>query len=51
MIDMKEFDELDKQKALQQLMADLNDSKRSVREEGTIPLEELEAELEQSHRI
>ena len=27
MIDMKEFDELDKQKALQQLMTNLNDSK------------------------
>lgn len=46
MIDMKELDELDRQKALLQLMTNLNDSKRSVMEEGTIPLEELEAELD-----
>ena len=51
MIDMKELDELDRQKALLQLMTNLNNSKRSVSEEGTIPLEELEAELKQSHRI
>lgn len=45
LIDMKELDDLDRQKSLLQLMTHLNDSKRSVREEGTVPLEELEAEL------
>lgn len=45
LIDMKELDDLDRQKALLQLMMHLNDSKISVREEGTVPLEELEAEL------
>ena len=45
LIDMKELDDLDKQKALLQLMTKLNDSKRSVAEEGTVSIEELEAEL------
>jgi hypothetical protein len=45
LIDMKELDDLDRQKALLQLMTRLNDSKRSVHEDGTVSLEELEAEL------
>ena len=44
-IDMKELDELDRQKSLLQLMRKLNDAKASVKEEGTIPSEDLEAEL------
>ena len=44
-IDMKELDELDRQKSLLQLMGKLNDAKASVKEEGTIPSEDLEAEL------
>jgi len=45
LVDMKELDELDKQKALLKLMNKLNDAKVSVREEGTISAEELEKEL------
>ncbi|MCR5517609.1 MAG: type II toxin-antitoxin system prevent-host-death family antitoxin [Lachnospiraceae bacterium] len=45
LIDMKELDELDKNKALLQLMSKLNESKLSVRDEGTISSEELEKEL------
>ena len=45
LIDMQELDELDKQKALLQLMTKLNDAKVSVREEGTISADELEKEL------
>ena len=41
-IDMKE---LDKQKALYQLMSKLNEAEISIREEGTISADELEAEL------
>ena len=44
-IDMKELDELDKQKALYQLMSKLNEAEISIREEGTISADELEAEL------
>jgi len=44
-IDMKELDELDKQRALNQLMAKLNEAEASIREEGTISSEELEREL------
>lgn len=44
-IDMKELDELDKQKALIQLMNKLNEAELSIREEGTISAEDLEAEL------
>jgi hypothetical protein len=44
-IDMKELDELDKQRALMQLMTRLNDAKTSVQEEGTISSDDLEAEL------
>ena len=44
-IDMKELDELDKQKALYQLMSKLNEAETSIREEGTISADDLEAEL------
>ena len=44
-IDMKELDELDRQKALYQLMSKLNDAEISIREEGTISADELEVEL------
>jgi prevent-host-death family protein len=44
-IDMKELDELDKQKALLTLMTKLNDAKESVEREGTISADDLEAEL------
>lgn len=44
-IDMKELDELDKQKALYQLMSKLHEAEISIREEGTISADELEAEL------
>ena len=44
-IDMKELDELDKQRALYQLMSKLNEAEMSIREEGTISAEDLEAEL------
>ena len=45
LVDMKELDELDKQKALLALMSKLNDAKVSVREEGTISADDLEKEL------
>lgn len=44
-IDMKELDELDKQKALNQLMCKLNEAEISIREEGTISADDLEKEL------
>ena len=44
-IDMEELDELDKQKALYQLMSKLNEAEISIREEGTVSAEDLEAEL------
>lgn len=44
-IDMKELDELDRQKALIQLMSKLNEAEESIREEGTISAEALEEEL------
>lgn len=44
-IDMKELDELDKQKSLYQLMTKLNEAETSIREKGTISADELEAEL------
>lgn len=44
-IDMKELDELDKQKALYQLMSKLNEAEISIREEGTISADDLEKEL------
>ncbi len=44
-IDMRELDELDKMKALNTLMYKLNEAERSIREQGTISSEELEAEL------
>ena len=40
-----ELDELDKQKALLQLMTKLAEAKVSVREEGTISADDLEKEL------
>jgi hypothetical protein len=42
---MAELDELDKQKALLQLMTKLAEAKVSVREEGTISADDLEKEL------
>jgi len=44
-IDMKELDELDKQKALNTLMTKLNEAEVSIRNEGTIAADELEKEL------
>ncbi len=44
-IDMKELDELDKQKALLTLMTKLNEAKESVNREGTISADDLEKEL------
>ena len=44
-IDMKELDELDKQKALLTLMTKLNEAKESVEREGTISADDLESEL------
>ena len=45
LIDIEELDELDKAKALLKLTSKLNDAKTSVREEGTISVDELEKEL------
>ena len=45
-VDMKELDELDKQKALCQLMRKLNEAEISIREEGTITAEKLEEKLD-----
>ena len=45
LIDMKELDELDKQKALLTLMTKLNEAKTSVYKEGTISADDLEKEL------
>lgn len=44
-IDMKELDELDKQKAFFRLMSKLNEAEISIRDEGTVSADELEAEL------
>ena len=44
-IDMKELDELDKQKALYKLISSLNYAEDSIREEGTVSADELEKEL------
>ena len=44
-IDMKELDELDRQRALLNLMGKLNDARDSVNEEGTVSADELEKEL------
>lgn len=44
-IDMKELDELDKQKALYTLTKKLNEAEVSIWEEGTISADDLEAEL------
>lgn len=44
-IDMKELDELDKQKALNQLLTKLQEAEKSVAEECTISADDLEAEL------
>ena len=44
-IDMKELDELDEQKALYQLMSKLNEAEISIHEEGTISADDLEKEL------
>ena len=44
-IDMQELDELDKQKALNQLLLKLQEAENSVIMEGTIPADELEKEL------
>ena len=45
LIDIHELDELDKHKALLQLMTKLDDAKESVKEEGTISADELKKEL------
>ncbi len=45
LIDIDELDELDKQKALLQLMTKLSESKVSVKEEGTVSADDLEKEL------
>lgn len=44
-IDMQELDELDKQKALNQLLFKLQEAENSVITEGTISADELEKEL------
>ena len=44
-IDMEELDELDRQKALYQLMSKLNEAEISIREEGTVSADDREAEL------
>ena len=44
-VDMKELDELDKQKAMYQLLLKLQKAEKSVKEERTISANELEAEL------
>lgn len=44
-IDMEELDELDRQKALYQLMSKLNEAEISIREEGTVSVGDLKAEL------
>ncbi len=44
-IDMKELDELDEKMALLQLMTKLNESKESVKINGTVSADELEEEL------
>ena len=50
-IDMKELDELDKQKALLTLMTKLNEAKESVEREETISADDLEAELGVWHEV
>ena len=45
LVDMKELDELDKQKSLLQLLTKLNEAKTSIRDEGTISADDLEKEL------
>ena len=45
LVDIKELDDLDKQKALLTLMTKLNEAKTSVLEEGTISADDLEQEL------
>lgn len=44
--DMYELDELDKQKALNQLLLKLQEAENSALTEGTISADELEKELE-----
>lgn len=44
-IDMQELDELDKQKALNQLLLKLQEAENSVITEGTISADELDKEL------
>ncbi len=44
-IDMKELDELDQQKAFYHLMNRLKEAEQSIREEGTISADNLEKEL------
>lgn len=44
-IDMQELDELDKQKALNQLLLKLQEAEKSVITEGSISADELEKEL------
>ena len=44
-IDMKELDELDQQKALYQLMLRMKEAEDSIREEGTVSADVVEEEL------
>ena len=44
-IDMKELDELDQQKAFYHLMNRLKEAEQSIRKEGTISADNLEKEL------
>lgn len=46
MIDMQKLEELDKQKALNQLLLKLQEAENSVITEGTISADELKKELE-----
>ena len=45
-INMKEIDELDRQKAFDQLMSNLNEAEVSICEEGTISSEDMEKEVD-----
>lgn len=44
-VDLKELDELDRQRSLYQLLSKLNDAELSIKEEGTVSADELEKEL------
>lgn len=44
-IDMKELDDLDKQKALNHFLSEMNRAEESIRTEGTVSAEELRKEM------